>query len=135
MKQYLINEVNRQTRLTEAARNAMLSSADGRQEGIFGLHVSGMSVRAIASKLGCNPAVVQNAIAQARTSRPQIARRENQVAYVLHRAVATHLDERPNEVISKAMETLRTCVPRNVTHFRRDGFHCGNNFFRETWNG
>lgn len=76
MEQYLINEVNRQTRLTEAARNAMLSSAARRQEGIFGLHASGMSVRGIASKLGCSPAVVQNAIAQARSSRPQIDRRK-----------------------------------------------------------
>lgn len=96
-----------------------LSLPAGRRA-FFGLHASGMSVRAIASKLGCSPAVVQNAIAQAQSSRPQIARRENRVAYELHRALATYLDERPDEVISKAMENVA-----NMRSKKRDPFSSG----------
>jgi len=42
------------------------------------------------------------------------------VACELHRAVATHLDERPNEVISKAMENVA-----NMRSKKRDPFSLG----------
>jgi hypothetical protein len=51
---------------TEAARQQMLASARARREAILEAHRAGMSIRRIATELGCSPAVVQDAVRTAR---------------------------------------------------------------------
>lgn len=111
LEERLLADALQEGQRTEAARQAMLESATRRQEAIFGLHATGLSTRAIASKLGCSPSVVQHAIAQARAARPKIDRRENRVTFELHRAVAELLDQNPSEVIARGMshvDVMRT---------------------------
>jgi transposase len=102
----LHDEALRYGREVEEARQRMMQAASLRHEAIFGLHAAGLSVRSIASKIGCSPSVVQNAVRQARSSRPQIERRENRVTYELHRALAEKLERDPVPVVQ--------CGLRNV---------------------
>lgn len=110
--QHLLGEARLATQSAAQAPTAIMGHASRLQEAIFGLHASGMSIRAVAEQLGVSPAVVQNAISQARSSRPKIERRENRVTYELHRAIAQRLDENPYEVISKGLDNVAQMRPR-----------------------
>jgi len=118
--QALLDEARQETQQTEEARRSMMNHASKRQEAIFGLHASGMSIRAIAEQLGVSSAVVQKAISQARASRPKIERRENRVTYELHRAIAQRLDENPDEVISKGLDNVAQMRPRQRSSISKD---------------
>lgn len=120
LEQRLLDEALEEGQRTEAARHVMLASAARRQEAIFGLHATGMSIREIASKLGCSAAVIQHAVSQARAARPKIDRRENRVTFELHRAVAEHLEQNPSEVISKGMENIARMRSQNRDPLSRD---------------
>lgn len=106
LEEKLLRTATEEALAAEGARQLMLQASSRRQEAIFGLHVSGASVRAIASQLGCSPAVVQNAIRQARNSRPHMERRETRVAYELHRVVANRLDVEPQPVLERGRRNL-----------------------------
>ena len=90
----------------ETARSEMLAAAERRQEAIFGAACEGMTVREIAASLSCSPAVVQHALTQARRRRPGFVRREDRVAWELHKAVALRLLEDPEPVLAAARRNI-----------------------------
>lgn len=118
--QHLLGEARLATQSAAQAPTAIMGHASRLQEAIFGLHASGMSIRAVAEQLGVSPAVVQNAISQARSSRPKIERRENRATYELHRAIAERLDENPEEVISKGLDNIAQMLPRQRSSISKD---------------
>ncbi len=63
-----LSDAREATREVHQARDWMLSAASRRQQALLQAHRTGLSVRQIASQLGCSPAVVQHAIQTARTS-------------------------------------------------------------------
>lgn len=102
----LLEQAVRTSCETEAARVAMMEAAARRHEAIFGLHATGLSIRAIAQKLDCSPSVVQVAVKRAVSLRPAIERRENRVTYELHRELAEKLEQNPSFVVSKGLENI-----------------------------
>lgn len=73
------------------------------REAIYGLFASKISVADIASKTGCTPAEVQEAIGHAQAARPSIELRENRVTWELHYAVVQKLDEDSGTIIKNAL--------------------------------
>ncbi|MEH0110734.1 hypothetical protein V6N00_13570 [Tersicoccus sp. MR15.9] len=102
----LVDEQKRLAEASEEARQAMLRAAEQRQEAIFALHAGGLSIRRVAERLGISNKVVQDAIAMARRRRPQLDRREDRVAWELHRAVADQLRADPAHVVKTARRNL-----------------------------
>lgn len=90
---------------TEEARKRMLLSARRRQECILGLHASGLSVRAIAARLGSSPSVIQAALRTAKGRHPP-ARREERFPYELHVMLGMRLHEEPSRLRSLARSNL-----------------------------
>ena len=90
---------------TEDARKQMLLSARRRQECILGLSASGLSVRAIAARLGSSPSVIQGALRTAKARHPQ-ARREERFPYELHVMLGMRLHEEPLRLRNLARSNL-----------------------------
>jgi hypothetical protein len=90
---------------TEEARQRMLSYARRRQECILGLHASGLSVRAIAQRVGSSPAVIQDALRAAKGRHP-VGRREQRFPYELHVILGMRLHEEPLRLRSLARTNL-----------------------------
>lgn len=105
----LAEEAKAWARETEAVRQRLLLTARRRQESILGLHASGLSVRAIAARLGSSPAVIQDAIRAAKARHPA-ARREERFPYELHVMVGIRLHEEP--------ERLRKVARTNIEKMR-----------------
>lgn len=111
----LIGEARQSGSDCESARLLMLTTARQRQEGIFSLHVLGMSIRQIATHLGCSPAVIQGALKTAKERRPNLTRRDERVSYELHVELAGLLRYEPERVIAIARANLQRLreTPRN----------------------
>ncbi len=111
----LIKAFTTSTYETENARQAMNAAAARRQEAIFGLHASGISVRGIATRLSCSASVVQGALKNARRRRPILDRREDRISFELHKAVADKLRVTPDQVLRVAHMNLERMknVPRS----------------------
>ena len=99
------------------ARHAMLAAAERRQEAILGAASQGMTVRQIAEALGCSPAVVQHALTQARSRRPGFDRREERVAWELHKAVALKLEDDREEILAAARRNLARLRTEKLSPF------------------
>ncbi|MBO1269245.1 helix-turn-helix domain-containing protein [Arthrobacter cavernae] len=69
---------------SENLRQKQLTAAHCRQEAILSLHAVGLSIRDIASRLDCSPAVIHAAIKAARARRPHMPRREDRIPFELH---------------------------------------------------
>lgn len=103
----LVDEARQSGTNCEAARLLMLATARQRQEGIFSLHVLRMSIRQIAARLGCSPAVIQSALKTAKGSRPDTTRRDERVSYELHVELAHLLRREPERIKAIAQANLQ----------------------------
>lgn len=111
----MVEEAKTLGQQSESLRQKQLTAARLRQETIWSLHVSGLSIRELAGRLGCSPAVVQSAIKAARGRRPRMPRREERIPFELHvqLSLKLHEDEQPIREIGRAgIERLRQ-RPRN----------------------
>ncbi|XAS68557.1 hypothetical protein V3C33_04420 [Micrococcaceae bacterium Sec5.7] len=79
--------------LSEQLRQKQLTAARRRQEAILSLHAVGLSIRQIATQLGCSAAVVQASVRAAKARRPTIHRREERIPYELHVQLGLKLHE------------------------------------------
>lgn len=91
---------------SEASRAQMMTAARWRQEAILGLQAEGLSVRAIASRLGVSHTVVQSAVQAAKARRPARSRREDRFPYELHVLVGAKATQRPGELRRLARANL-----------------------------
>ncbi|MCO4254818.1 hypothetical protein [Pseudarthrobacter cellobiosi] len=100
---------------SESLRQKQLAAARHRQDAIWSLHVSGLSIRDLAGRLGCSPAVIQSAIKAARYRRPRMPRREERIPFELHVQLGLKLHENEQSIreIGRAgIERMRQ-RPRN----------------------
>ncbi|MBG0738689.1 hypothetical protein IV500_04540 [Paeniglutamicibacter antarcticus] len=102
----LVDEAKELARQTESARNVMMAAARRRQETILALKAAGLSVRAIAARLGSSPSVVQDALRTAVSRHPRAARREERFPYELHVLLGAKLREHPEQLRRLARENL-----------------------------
>lgn len=103
----LVEEAKNHAAESESAREAMMAAGRRRQEAILGLKAAGLSVRAIAARLGCSPAVVQEAIQKALARHPSGSRREERFPYELHVLLAAKLHREPDRMRRLARENIR----------------------------
>ena len=80
--------------------------AETGDEAVFGLRAEGRPVRVIAADLGCDIAVVEEAIDRARRRRPGLDLTEERIAWELHRAVAEKLQHDRAQVVEIARRNL-----------------------------
>jgi chromosome segregation and condensation protein ScpB len=116
----LIRKAKASARETEEPRVQTMLASDRRAEALFALAAEGLSMRKIADATGVSLSVVQRLLDKARASRPALGRREERVAYELHRAVAEKIMLDPEPVLRRARENLRTMLAR-----RRDDYSAG----------
>ncbi|MDI2033340.1 hypothetical protein PJL15_00436 [Paenarthrobacter nitroguajacolicus] len=106
----LVQEAEDLGRISEDLRRQQLVAAHRRQEAILSLHSLGLSIREIAKKIHCSPAVVQSSISSARSRRPRLVRREERIPFELHiqLSLKLHADEERIRSIGRAgVERMR----------------------------
>lgn len=102
----LAETASRFGRQSDISRTQMTMAARWRQEAILGLQAEGLSVRAIASRLGVSHSVVQSALQTARARRPARSRREDRFPYELHVLLGSKVAEDPDRLRALARENL-----------------------------
>ncbi|GAA4033806.1 hypothetical protein GCM10023063_17060 [Arthrobacter methylotrophus] len=103
----LVHEAKELSAETEAAREAMMAAARRRQETILALKAAGLTVRAIAARLGSSPSVIQDALRTAISRHPQQSRREERFPYELHVILGAKMHEQPEQLRDLAMTNIR----------------------------
>ncbi|MET4144022.1 helix-turn-helix domain-containing protein [Arthrobacter sp. UYCo732] len=102
----LVDEAKTLAAETESARETMMAASRRRQEAILGLKAAGLSVRAIATRLGSSPSVVQDALRTAIARHPATNRREERFPYELHVLLAAKLHQDPGHLLDLALENI-----------------------------